>query len=586
MNTQTQKKRTENGHYRVIPVEAITPSPTNPRRSFDSEKLAQLAASIKEQGVLQPILVRLNPNKNSKGKDYEIIAGERRFRAAKLAKRAEIPARVVEMSDEQVLQVQIIENLQREEVHPLDEAEGFVHLKERSGYSIPEIAQHVAKDERFIARRMALVNLIDEAKEDYRQEHITISHALELCRLSPELQPSALAACYEYTNVYDKEAGAWLRRPDKERPARHVRYLQQWVEENVHLNLAKAPFKTDDTRLREDGLTCIDCPQRSGFNKGLFGDIRNDSTCLNPACFKAKLETFVQIKRTEIEAKRGTPPPYISTRYGGTDAERNIIGSYEYVVIERRGTRCEYAEQAIYADGEEVGRVKWICREAKCKDHMNRVPDTHSRTVRRSSSGAKAGRDATDEERRSLRKQELFNIKVDEAVRKRVFAEAIKTYTWPLERESLNKVVCEFFRRIPTDDQKTITEVYGIDKDLADTFRHNPDGLLQIVAKMDETEIARFLMLCSFAHYGANQYMHRQYDQSRVTELAGERGVNHLLIDAEVRYELAPKKYKARHQKYLDEIRGGKKEVIKPVVFERPEQQQQTARDTTLKNAA
>ncbi len=68
--------------------------------------------------------------------------------------------------------------------------------------------------------------------------------------------------------------------PDKQQPARHVRYVQDWLEQNVHLNLHQAPFKLDDTRLREDGLPCINCPQRTGFNTGLFADIKNGDTCM------------------------------------------------------------------------------------------------------------------------------------------------------------------------------------------------------------------------------------------------------------------------------------------------------------------
>lgn len=568
-----QTKRTEHGHFRLIPLQALATSPTNPRQSFDPERLAQLAASIKERGVLQPILVRPNPRQNDKGKQFEIIAGERRFRASKLAKRAEIPARIVQMSDEEVLHVQIIENLQREDVHPLDEAAGFAHLKNSTGYAIAEIAQKVAKDARYVARRLALINLTPEAQADFRGDRLTLAHALELCRLTPEIQTEALAACFESRQIYDPEQQTWRRQLDRERPARHVRYLQEWIEQNVHLNLAKAAFKTDDARLRDDGLTCLACPHRSGSDTGLFHDIKNGQTCLQPLCYQAKLQTFMQIKRTEIEAKTGQPPAYISMRYGASGEGENVVGLHDYQVIEKRGVRCEYAEQAIYRDGEQVGRVKWICREPSCKDHLHRVPHAYSQPV--NGNGNAASRSSGDSvEKRQARKQELFNIKIDETVRKRVFAEALKTYRWPLERAHLNEIVCEFFRRIPSDDQKTITEVFGFDTEQADKFRYDSETLLAELAQLTDTQLAQLMMLCSFAHYGSNQYGNRQVDQSGVTGLAAERGVNHALIDAEVRAEKAPKKYRTAHLVYLEAIKRGEPSVHKPVVFESSPQQQ------------
>src|SRR5205085_8581564 len=145
------------------------------------------------------------------------------------------------------------------------------------------IAQRVAKKVGYITHRLALTDLIPEAKKDFLSDLITLSHALEICRLAPEVQKLALAACYESNYEYDEQTQRQIIKPDKERPARHVRYLQAWLRENVHLNLRAAPFKPDDARLREDGLACLDCPQRTGSNTVLFADIKDTDTCLNPA---------------------------------------------------------------------------------------------------------------------------------------------------------------------------------------------------------------------------------------------------------------------------------------------------------------
>jgi len=152
-------------------------------------------------------------------------------------------------------------------------------MKEELKLEVRDIAQRVAKDARYVARRLSLTNLIEEAREDFRKEHITLAHALEISRLTPEIQPHALAACYGPTTVFNRKERTHEQVPDKTRPARHVRYLQEWIARNVHLNLQQAPFKLDDARLREDGLTCLDCPQRTGPNKTLFADIKNGDIC-------------------------------------------------------------------------------------------------------------------------------------------------------------------------------------------------------------------------------------------------------------------------------------------------------------------
>src|SRR5206468_2057377 len=105
--------------------------------------------------------------------------------------------------------------------HPLDEAEGFRRFKEELKLDLRAIAQRVAKDTRYVARRLALTNLIAEAREDFRRELITLAHALEICRLAPEIQTHALAACYESTTAFNRKQQTDELVPDKTRPARH-----------------------------------------------------------------------------------------------------------------------------------------------------------------------------------------------------------------------------------------------------------------------------------------------------------------------------------------------------------------------------
>ena len=140
-----------------IPLSSLHESPTNPRKHFNEASLAELAANVKEVGVLQPLLVR----QFGANGDYEIIAGARRFRAARLAGIAEVPVHCKQLTDSQVLEIQLIENLQREDVHPLEEALGYRQLLTMAGYTVQDIAAKVAKDESYVYRRLKLTDLCE-----------------------------------------------------------------------------------------------------------------------------------------------------------------------------------------------------------------------------------------------------------------------------------------------------------------------------------------------------------------------------------------------------------------------------------------
>lgn len=577
----TNTATADNAEFQMLPLADITASATNPRREFDDASLKSLAESIRQHGILQPVLVRRTANGKSKAQSYELIAGERRLRAAKLAHLKAIPARVITLADTATLEVQIIENLQREDVHPLDEAAGFHRLKDEANLDIADIAQRVARPVSFVARRLSLVNLIEDAQDDLRRERITLAHALEIARLSTDVQPDALAACYERTSIYDKTSGEWRRTPDRSRPALHVNYLREWIADNIHLNLKKAAFALDDTRLRADGLTCIECPQRSGYNTGLFDDITNADTCLNPVCFQAKRQALINLTKAELDIRRGdgtSAPlitPYYSTRSSSSSDEPQALTCQEYQVIERRKDRCPSAERSLYTEGDEAGKVAWICRDKTCKDHLARYERATAGSRNNSSVTHITGEQTTDSQAiRNRRKQELFDMKVAEVARQRAIVEAVKTYPVPLERAQLETIAIEFYRRIPTDDGRVITELCGWSEADISTKAYHPRRCLtesesrERITKLDDTQLAQFLILCAVAHLGANHYQNRFIRQDKVIELSDERAVNYTLIDAEVRCELAAKKYHAAHQQYLEAVKGGRTDVKKPVVYE------------------
>ena len=173
---------------KVVPVDRIDPNPQNPRLSFEEGSLEELAASIQEHGVLQPILLRpLGENR------FELIAGERRWRASMLAGMSSIPALVEDIDDDTALEISIIENLQREDISPLEEAVMFDRMVKEHGYSIRKLAEKLGKDKGYLENRLRLADAPPEVRELVSLRKDTLSHAYELMKVQDPRKRRKLA---------------------------------------------------------------------------------------------------------------------------------------------------------------------------------------------------------------------------------------------------------------------------------------------------------------------------------------------------------------------------------------------------------
>ena len=172
---------------RDIPLEKVIPNPGQPRMTWHEDTLAELAASIREHGVLQPILVR------PAGDQYEIIAGERRWRASKLAGKETIPAIVERFDDSTALEIALIENLQREDLSPLDEAVIYKKMTDELGYSIRNLATKLSKDKGYVENRLRLASAPDDVRDMVAQRYDTLSAAYELMKLENKRRRQSLA---------------------------------------------------------------------------------------------------------------------------------------------------------------------------------------------------------------------------------------------------------------------------------------------------------------------------------------------------------------------------------------------------------
>jgi ParB family chromosome partitioning protein len=175
---------------RHIPVERIKPNPGQPRMTFDEDALAELAASIKEHGVLQPVLVRPRPND---AHNYEIVAGERRWRASQIAGLREVPALIEQLDDDTALEIALIENLQREDLSPLEEAVMYERMVTDHGYSVRKLAQKIGKDKGYVENRLRLADAPVEIKQLVSLRKDTLSHAYELLKVEDPRKRRRLA---------------------------------------------------------------------------------------------------------------------------------------------------------------------------------------------------------------------------------------------------------------------------------------------------------------------------------------------------------------------------------------------------------
>jgi ParB family transcriptional regulator, chromosome partitioning protein len=183
--TETQSERND---FRIH-VDRIKPSPFQPRRAFDETKIEELASSIRSQGIIQPLVVR------SKDNHYELIAGERRWRAAMKAGLSQVPVIVREASDHEALQLALIENLQREDLNPIEEANGYKRLQDEFQWSQEEMAEKVGKSRPAIANSIRLLALPAQIQQDVASGNLPAGQARALLALQTE--PLILSACRE-----------------------------------------------------------------------------------------------------------------------------------------------------------------------------------------------------------------------------------------------------------------------------------------------------------------------------------------------------------------------------------------------------
>ncbi|MFC3336933.1 ParB/RepB/Spo0J family partition protein [Paracandidimonas soli] len=505
-------------NYPLILTASTRPSKTNPRKTFNQASLDELKESIKTHGVLQPILARERTDPDGTVW-YEIIAGERRWRASVAAGLEHIPANIIAVDDLQMLEMQIIENLQREDIHPLEEAESYESLlaqhKDDPDYSVDQVAAKLGKSRAFIYARLKLCALQPKARTAFYEDKISPSVALLLARIPvPALQEQALK---EVTQGRWGNSGPMSYRE----AARHV-------QDNYMTRLDQAPFKPSDETLHPAAGACSSCPKRTGANPDLFSDVSRADVCTDPTCYNQKVTLHRdRIRAAAVESGKkvitgkeaqkirpyqyGDMKGYIPTNdspwwMGSDKSLKKVLGKDmpETVLIE-----CPHKGDLI---------------EAIPEDKAKEALKAKGITISRASSSSSAS------EREKMKK-----AKAEREYRRQLLAQIHQAARTKLEGgttlsvDEMRLIAQKMYRDLAHDWRPAVADLWGWPNREVDTAQQQIDG-------MEPAELALLMLSCALApETYVSQY---SVDGSKPTDL---------LLACE-RYGIDPKAIKRKMQ--------------------------------------
>lgn len=275
-------------NFSLIERKDLQPGKTNARQTFDETKLRELGESIREKGILEPLIVRqLKPGK------YEIVAGERRYRAAALVNLHWLPCIIKKLTDQEAEEIQTIENDQREDLNPIERGAGYLKLIERHGHTPETLAAAVNKSKTFIYDQIKLAKLPDVARKALLEGKIPQSTATLIARIPSESRREKAA---------EEIIGSALlhNQPWYQKEALSFREAKSLIERKFSLQLKGTPFSREDATLVPAAGACTTCPKLTGNNRAEFPDGRAD-VCTDPQCFNQKIAAHDARTRTKAK---------------------------------------------------------------------------------------------------------------------------------------------------------------------------------------------------------------------------------------------------------------------------------------------
>jgi ParB/RepB/Spo0J family partition protein len=482
------------------------------RKRFSGDELAELTESVKKHGVLQPIIIRSQEDPiHGVRATYELVVGERRYLAAKAAGLEEIPAVVREdLDDEQAIEIQLIENLQRADLHPMQEAEGYHELMSKHGHVADELGERVGKSRSYVYARLKLLELSDKCRKAFYAGEISQSIALLLARIPVEkLQAEALRDV-----LGDKWSGPMS-----------YRTAQEHVQERYMLRLAEAPFPTEDEKLNGSAGPCGACPKRTGNQKELFGDVKSPDVCTDPACFKAKTVAFAN---RQIQTARDAGREVITGAAAKKIAPNGVAHAYDvrdgYKLADEKfwiGSTHTTPRKLLKPDATtallqdpETGKVVEIVHESQLKK------------PKRESGGR-------EESWRKEKRENAARAKVEKSVRRAVFQAIQATGKW--QAPSMRVVAELMVETLDYDAGEVLMDLLGVPESKTrgffDRVRDHVKGLTT------EATLENFVAQA----YLAGELHVNSYSRSPMTRLEAAAKLAGVDV-AKIRRELTPKK--------------------------------------------
>lgn len=470
-----------------VSIESLRESKTNPRKAF--EDIGPLTDSIKQHGLITPLLVR----QNGASGDYEIVAGARRFRAAKAAKLKIIPVRIMELTDAQALEFQIVENLQREDVHPLDEALGYEHLM-KSGHDAKTVAEKVNKSETYIHQRLQLTKLIPEAQKAFRSGKFLVTHAIILARIpSPERQKEFLKYAAE---------------------GKSAQQLAEAVYRE-NLLLKDAPWNLADATLVAKAGSCVNCPKRTGANPQLFPDIKEKDVCTDRDCFLEKMTAQV-----EQNTEKGLLSISLQYSYYGIKKIPGVLYGGEYALAEGKDCKSSRPAMVIAKSYERektpVGSEVKVCIDSKCSVH-------HGQKV---TGGAQVS-GMTPAQKAKMRHDKAVGAARTEAVR-----QIGETVEWPLSFEQSKAIAQGMFSRLVHESRKLACKVVGLWPKDGKVSMYDFNGEAEkYIRTADKNKLAGFMVVCSLVPTWGKWSMNSNEDEVKIKAAASGTDVSLAAIE-------------------------------------------------------
>lgn len=342
-----------------IKIEKIIFSKTNPRTNLDNDGVPDLAVSIKNNKLYQPVLLR------KLGKKYECVDGERRIKAHKLLKRKSINSLIDDFSDDQVREIQLISFIQKKDLHPLSEAEAINGLLETGKYTVETIAEKLGKPSSYVASRHRLITLVPEARKAFAENRIELGHAILICKM-PESEQQRIWKHLQKNYLIDDPVN--YRTP-------RVSDLKSFITDNSMVNLNTVPFNRKDKLLLAEAGSCFECPKRTGNAQDLFDEFSGKNICPDKKCYCQKIDLHIEqaINRSVDEGK-----VLIKLSRKFYDTKKDVIGWGQFEVTKEG----KNVMRGIYVDGEEKGKcVSIILKEEKKEtESANKAEDSSPRS--------------------------------------------------------------------------------------------------------------------------------------------------------------------------------------------------------------